>query len=1021
MRTSCSLALTSFAIAFFAATQVLGFQDPFNETKAEILSAERKRAQQRAASNGVGSSSASKASPRTLVAQNNQAQMPDADTDGKIVVNFSGEDWSEVIPWFAEQANLSLQPVADYPDGTFTHADDSYHTVLEGLDLINHALRIRPEPYTLIRNRNLLVLWKVRDANFPNDLIETVNVEDLDNRGKHETISCIFDVGELDAAEIGKQVEQLVSRDNKEFYAIFETANQIHVRETGGQLRKIRDLIQTSLKKEFGDEMKLKVYNLKNLDVDSFMGLARGLLGMEEGSNKRKDEKLLISVQPFAERLFIRGNEKWLAEFDNVAKTIDSGSDEVVDGVVLDDPTLQMYPIFVDPKLAFDTLQTMLEAREDVRMQQDENTGSITVLGRKDDHQLVSDTLAAISGDGSGGFALIQLLKGDPEGIIFTLQNLFRQSSSEASSGPVLLANTVTRQIIVRGTPQEVDMVKKMVSELDANSVVENSGPRSRRRIIPMGERAMEELAPLLPDLLMSAGRKNHFNMIMPKQRRDVQGSIKQQQQSSGESVDDFLRGLGGPSKNPDQSRRRVPARRLKTSNLNSSEPNTALNTHPSTTPSTTLSEILAVVAHVAGVNPPVVSGLITIQEPQEQQLGNQGHSAYQPPPEIQSVPGAPIVGRFSNGSLILDSEDLDALDDLVYEIENRMEGSSEVQRPTFFFLEHRQAGQMMSFLNNYYSLSGGGGGAADASGGGGGLVEGMVSNMLGGSSGGDLLGDLFGGGGGGSVSGGFLEGDVRFGVDIAFNSLWVAGATETDLDEISILIDTLDQPEAPHDPQLLGGFRTIDIIHRDPMEVKEIIEPLLGDWVESSQPAPGGGGGGGDAARVSAMVQQLAGGGKKGGGGAAAMVERKPQVRLGVDMATRQLLVSGPEFIYKKIVNMVSELDRPELSKPPVIHSMPVNNQEALVNALKEMFGPLIVVVGEEDTAAGGSAQNSRSNSGNRAGGQGGSDSSAGASALDAADIRSRVQAAQRANGRGGGGGGNRGGGNRGGGGRGR
>ena len=87
----------------------------------------------------------------------------------------------------------------------------------------------------------MLVLWKTQDANFPNDLIETVKVEELDRRGKYETISCIFDLGELSAVDMFEQLSPMIGDTHRNQFAVFPLANQIHVRETGGQLRDIRD------------------------------------------------------------------------------------------------------------------------------------------------------------------------------------------------------------------------------------------------------------------------------------------------------------------------------------------------------------------------------------------------------------------------------------------------------------------------------------------------------------------------------------------------------------------------------------------------------------------------------------------------------------------------------------------------------------------------------------------------------------------------------------------------------------
>ena len=66
------------------------------------------------------------------------------------------------------------------------------------------------------------------------------------------------------------------------------------------------------------------------------------------------------------------------------------------DDVVRDAPSLVKYSLTTDPQLALDTLQMVLEGRDAVRMQQDQKTGAIVVMGRKEDHQLVSETLATL-------------------------------------------------------------------------------------------------------------------------------------------------------------------------------------------------------------------------------------------------------------------------------------------------------------------------------------------------------------------------------------------------------------------------------------------------------------------------------------------------------------------------------------------------------------------------------------------------------------------------------------------------
>jgi hypothetical protein len=64
-------------------------------------------------------------------------------TPGTLRFQFQESDWKDVIPWFAEQAGFSLQPITDWPTGTFYLKDDSEYTVMQALDQLNHALRMR--------------------------------------------------------------------------------------------------------------------------------------------------------------------------------------------------------------------------------------------------------------------------------------------------------------------------------------------------------------------------------------------------------------------------------------------------------------------------------------------------------------------------------------------------------------------------------------------------------------------------------------------------------------------------------------------------------------------------------------------------------------------------------------------------------------------------------------------------------------------------------------------------------------
>jgi len=398
----------------------------------------------------------------------------------------------------------------------------------------------------------------------------------------------------------------------------------------------------------------------------------------------------------------------------------------------------------------------------------------------------------------------------------------------------------------------------------------------------------------------------------------------------------------------------------------------------------------------------------------QESGSGSSGRSTrpeYVPPQQFESIPGDDIQIKATEGGIVITSSDLDALDDMEDLILSQIGQQSEVQKPTFFYLRHRYADEIAGFLGNYFGISGG----DDGGGGGGGLV-GDVLNNLGGGGTGDLLDSFLGGAEGGGASS-ILEGDVRFDTDPHFNTVYVTGATETDLIQINDVIELLDQPDSPQDPELLGRFFTIPIRHRDPEELKATIEVQLSDLIA---PSGGGGEGGGNEqqqnqqgqmARLLAQVAGGGGGGGNGGGGNAAASER-PQAVLGVDMETSQLLVTGPEFIYKEVLKIVMELDRPQFSAPPILVVIPNGgrNSDFVKRGLKALFGSKVEISDEEsedEESTSGSSSSSSSETARR------SNSSSQQAQQRQTLQRIRQQQQQQGGGRGnGGGGGGRGGG---------
>ena len=866
--------------------------------------------------------------PQTAEQGNNQRT-----DDGQIRFSFQDQEWSTVIPWFSDQAGFSLQNVERWPSGTFNLKDNDAYSTLEALDQLNRSLAGLKEPFTLIRKRNMLMLKPVNEA-ISSELIDNVKPADLDQRGAFELMSVMFDLGDLNGDQMYDDLKTQISAQNRGYFNAFKASNQLQVRETGARLRNIRDIIETAKKKLADEQPSLITYQLKFQDAETFIAVVGAQLGIPTGKASNKDGTISIISEPLSNRLYVSGTKHMLDRFSLIAKTVDSDPNMKDEELVVERPYLQTYGITIDPKLAYDLLGTMLEG-SDARMQQDEVSGAITVLGRKEDHQRVIESLASVEDVKTKNFAIIPLEKVSVTEALGVLQSIYRQAPSitdDTNSGPVLLANSVLNQIIVSGTAKEVAEIRAIAIELDARYQPVENGPRSNVRIIPMTEQDQMRLLPALGDLLGTTGRSNSFMIVRPSQRKGLderirRGDLRDENQTDEERMQEMIDEL--PSANRLKSTTpAVPQSQLKKKPASALQQASAL-------------AFLALGPQRANL----VSNLFLFQQDGGTTTNDTTAGDYQAPLAKKSIAGAPIEFRFNEYGLTVESDDLDAADDIQAAIEEFLGKSSDVQLPSFFELQHRDVTEMQQMLESILGLSDGTGGGE----GGGNPLTGMMSNML---PGGDLFDGLLGGiGGSEGVSG--LEGDVKFGADIRFNTLWVTGATGNDLSQINQLIEYWDRPEGETKPELFGATRTIKVYHRDAQEVVDLIKAQRPEMIYNEQANKQGNQGGGEVAQMMKAVQSLTGKGG-GGGNAGGDVGKKQTVVLGADAANNMILVTGPKYMYDDILTIVKSVD--VAASPLAIEVVPgVYNTSMLEGLIKKYRGKLMMSGGEETQAKNG------------------------------------------------------------------
>lgn len=852
-------------------------------------------------------------SPLTVTAQSTE----DSISVESNVIQFSFEkaDWKDVIPWFAEQTDYSWQPISKFPSGTFTLSNDRKYSPLEALDQLNYALRLQNPPYTIIRNRDQLILTEASSP-LPEELIPKVRPEELDQRGNYEIISSQFKLGDITVAEAQQDLLLSVPPKYSQFARILPVSNEFSVRGTGADLKEIRKTIETMTRRKASSFF---TYSLKHFDPEQFMLVARRLLKIEPDAFERKDGSLVIVLDPSSSRMIIKGTPTAVSEFKTVASVVDvAAKDEEAD---IERPFLKSYSVLTDPQIALKVVETMLDGTT-ATVGQDELTGSIVLRGNEEQHSITAQTLKTLAGE-TGTTKIIELenaAAGDILNAVNALLNLSATTLSENPNAPKLLANTLQNYIVVRGTPSDTFEITQIINQLDQAQGRDPDRIRTGARAIEMNPSQREKLLESVEDLWPSTGRKNLLRVIMPDEK--VKDKIRQPSNRILPNDSSTRQSFPAPAK--------------------SGSAFTNVAWQRQAPPSEAASDLQ-----------PNRSSPLQIDAPANESTSDTtatSNRKYAPPPEVESVPGAEISIKATPFGVLIESKDLDALDDLEDIFRRQTLGDQIDQGLTIFYLKYKKATSVKPAIEEMFGLDSG------ASGSGGGLMSGIVDNVAGGGSG-DLLDGLLGGDSFSSPSSAIeLTGDVQIGMYVPMNLIYVSGATADDLDYIQEAVDLFDQPTAPQNPELAGQFFTIKVMHRDPQDVLERINALMADYIEQPETGQAQGGEGNGGGRnenginqMAAMMRGIAGGGN---GGSNASEEEPPRVRIDLDAETNQILITGPEFIYQQIFKLVKAIDTPDLSEPKSFEVLPSELfSPSAIEILKNTYGKKISVVqsGEE------------------------------------------------------------------------
>ncbi len=860
-----------------------------------------------------------------------------------LTINFKATPWEQVLQWIAGEAELSLQ--ADtYPPGTFTYRDPyRTYTVGEALDVMNGVLLSKG--YRLVRRQRSLMVIDLGNGESPEvvrglirELAQLVPPEELDNRGEYELLKCLFVLSRQSPEEAQKEIMLLIGPEGST--VPLPSASQILVTETAGKLKLIREMLSRVENPDNVRGSKIVTIPLKYVTAEEVLAVARPLLGLKEATNQSED--LNVSTDTFGNTIYATGSPDKLQKLSDFVLQIDVKPDASgPTSVTIEQPTLKTHRIqSSDPDIALSVLQTLLAGSANVRMALEPKTNSIVASGTQADHKLIVDTLAELAGQNSS-FNIIQLNRIDTQSAILTLEKFFGKTSGkegDATGGPIFFGDLASRTIMVKGSPQEVEQVKDLISKL------EETGPQADLlgksvRVLPMTGKNADRALEQIQYLWEAKKKKNRIQIRLPASEAN---------KPDEESIRDA------------QPERREPSATIRNRKTQSSGLARLVATQIPTS-----NDLVTASLDSVGIK---AEGQPNEDQPNEDQPNENNASLDQ---ENENEGADIMIFRGPNG-LIVTSDDPEALEEfeqLARMVTEQMSfGPTE---PTVFYLKFVSAKAASELLNSILS------GEASSSGGSGG--GGLLGSVLG-EVGGGLVGSLLGGGGSGgsdvsTISGGMASGEISMTADPRLNCL-VVSANSADLDLISDLLETIDQEDSPTKIETSGKVRLIQVVNNSVDEIAAVVKQVFADRIAGAATAGGGGAGQQRQPSPQEFMEALRGGGGgrggRGGGGSASSELKQATMTVGTDVKNNTLIITSSQNLYDEVAELVTMLDQAALEKEEKVEVIKLDgsiNATVLQNALRATFGDQAKSTNVAATSSNASSPSSSGNSASSSG----------------------------------------------------
>jgi len=483
---------------------------------------------------------------RTIINLGSQADV--------VTFTFQEAPWPEVLSEFAQWAGLTLD-LTDTPPGYFSYFDSRSHSPAEAIDILNGYLL--PRGFVLLRRDRFLVTLKTDNAMLDN-LVPTVAVGELDDRGDNELVRIVVELDEISPEVAAVEIRDLLGPYGE--VTPLESSRSIVLRGFGGPLRQALEVLGKSKPAITDDKLDFRSYSLVHLPAAEAEQQIRTLFGISSSNRavnvsgareeldranyyrnreqNERDGKSRDSVPPpipllkqvamnmqvsSLERnnnLLVTATPEGLLLVESILKSIDVAQGNEGQRWVSDtNPVLRVYNLdSADEGEVAKTLDVLMPG---IVVNEDRRQDTIHVFATAKQHEEAGRLISQLD-QGEGGSRVVEVIPlryVNPLAAADLLQRLFE--NEDRDTRPTIQAELPSRTIVVRGTSSQVGQVRDALTGLGEPVSSQPTASVDRVRRIAVGGRSAEAIANAAERILSGDKQfRSSIRVVVPGQTR---------------------------------------------------------------------------------------------------------------------------------------------------------------------------------------------------------------------------------------------------------------------------------------------------------------------------------------------------------------------------------------------------------------------------------------------------------------------------------------------------------------------